>query len=80
MVYTGKNANWKWMEEVGGEAELENNYRDNRRRNWDGFTLHAGGYCPIILNIAVVLFSNNAFFVDWPQLLEQGLLCIHSLK
>ena len=68
----------------GGEAELENNYRDNRRRNWDGFTLHAGGYYsgyyPIISNLAVVLFSNNAFFVDWPQLLEQGLLCIHSLK
>ena len=74
------------MEEVGGEAELENNYRDNRRRNWDGFTLHAGGYytgyCQSILNLAVpvVLFSNNAFIVDWPQLLEQGLLCIHSLK
>ena len=31
----------------GGEAELENNYRDNRRRNWDGFTFYAGGYCPI---------------------------------
>ena len=44
MVFTGKNANWKWMEEVGGETELENNYRDNRCRNWDGFTLHAGGY------------------------------------
>ena len=25
-----------------GEAELENNYRDNRRRNWDGFTFHGG--------------------------------------
>ena len=40
-----------------GEAELENNYRDNRRRNWDGFTFHGGRLWWIFSNI----FSTNTF-------------------